>query len=121
MILVSRHDATAYAKWVGKRLPTEAEWEFAARGGLVGKVFPWGDDMAVARDYANCNDIGGRDKWGYCAPVGSLKPNGYGLYDMSGNVWEWCQGSYDTDITSSDHNSRVLRGGSWDSYAVACV
>ena len=58
MILVSRHDATAYAKWVGKRLPTEAEWEFAARGGLVGKVFPWGDDVAVARDYANCNDIG---------------------------------------------------------------
>ena len=64
MILVSRHDATAYAKWVGKRLPTEAEWEFAARGGLVGKVFPWSDDVAVARDYANCNDIGGRDKWG---------------------------------------------------------
>ena len=108
MILVSWHDATAYAKWVGKRLPTEAEWEFATRGGLVGKVFPWGDDKAVARDYANYDGIGGRDKWTYCAPVGSFKHNGYGLYDMSGNVREWCQDGYD------DYSSRVLRGGSWN-------
>ena len=108
MILVSWHDATAYAKWVGKRLPAEAEWEFAARGGLVGKEFPWGDSEAVARDYANYDGTGGKDKWEYCAPVGSFKPNGYGLYDMGGNVWEWCQDRYDSDKTS-----RILRGGSW--------
>ena len=89
-------------------MPAEAEWEFAARGGLVGKEFPWGDSEAVARDYANYSDIGGRDKWEYCAPVGSFKPNGYGLYDMGGNVWEWCQDRYDSDKTS-----RILRGGSW--------
>ena len=108
MILVSWHDATAYAKWVGKRLPAEAEWEFAARGGVVGKEFPWGDSKVVARDYANCDGTGGKDKWEYCAPVGSFKPNGYGLYDMGGNVWEWCQDRYDSDKTS-----RILRGGSW--------
>ena len=105
MILVSWHDATAYAKWVGKRLPAEAEWEFAARGGLVGKEFPWGDDFGVARDYANYKGTGGKDKWEFTAPVGSFKPNGYGIFDMPGNVWEWCQ--------DSDKTKRVLRGGSW--------
>ena len=74
MILVSWHDATAYAKWVGKRLPAEAEWEFAARGGLVGKEFPWGDSEAVARDYANYDGTGGKDKWEYCAQLVVLSP-----------------------------------------------
>ena len=109
MIYVTWHDATAYAKWVGKRLPTEKEWEYAARGGLIKKEYVWGDYEAVARDYANYDGTGGKDKREYCAPVGSFKLNGYGLYDMAGNVWEWCQDWYDSNKTR-----RVLRGGSWN-------
>ena len=88
MIYVSWFDATAYAIWADKRLPIEKEWEFAARGGLVDKEFSWGDDEAVARDYANYDGTGGKDQWeGYfrinagTAPVGSFKPNGYALFD----------------------------------------
>ena len=111
MIWVSWFDATAYAKWVGRRLPTEKEWEFAARGGLVDKTFIWGDDEAVARDYANFRGTGGKDKWDQStAPVGSFKPNGYGLFDMAGNVLEFCRDWYD-----SNQIYRVLRGGSWNS------
>ena len=110
MINVDWHDATAYAKSAGKRLPTQKEWEFAAGGGLIDKEYSWGNDVSLARDYANYRGVGGRDKWDrITAPVGSLQPNGYGLYDMAGNVWEWCQDSYD-----SDQKRKVLRGGSWD-------
>ena len=109
MIYVDWHDATAYAKWVGKRLTTEEEWDWAARGGLVNKKYSWGNDESLARDYANYFGTGGKDKWYYTtAPVGRFKSNGYGLYDMTGNAFEWCQDWYD-----SDKDYKVLRGGSW--------
>ena len=80
---VTWHAAMAYAQWAGKRLPTEAEWEYAARGGLVGKAYPWGDTISPAD--ANYNFSIGDTR-----EVGKYRPNDYGLYDMAGNVWEWC-------------------------------
>jgi formylglycine-generating enzyme required for sulfatase activity len=96
VVHVAFEDAVAYATWAGKRLPTEAEWEYAARGGLVGKPFVWGDEMEPGGKPA-ANTWQGEFPWqnlctdGYerTAPVGQFPPNGYGLYDMAGNVWEW--------------------------------
>ncbi|HIO80069.1 TPA: hypothetical protein EYG59_15945 [Candidatus Poribacteria bacterium] len=109
MIELSWYDAKAYAWWADKRLPTEVEWEYAARGGLVDKRFPWGDDGNVARDYANYAGDWWQGSVGVqTAPVGSLKPNSCGLFDMAGNASDWCQDWYD-----SGKDTKVLRGGSW--------
>jgi formylglycine-generating enzyme len=101
VVHVAYEDAEAYAAWIGQTLPTEAEWEFGARGGLEGKTYPWGDEF-MPGGQVMANTWHGEFPWQNARtgrhpttmPVGSFPPNGYGLYDMAGNVWEWTSDWY---------------------------
>ncbi|HSV27222.1 MAG TPA: SUMF1/EgtB/PvdO family nonheme iron enzyme, partial [Sedimentisphaerales bacterium] len=164
MVMVSWFGAVAYANWRsqqegrqpsyclttwtldfsrnGYRLPTEAQWEYAARGGLAGRRFPWGDTITHSQanyesssrySYDTSPTRGFHPAWNdgtmpYTSPVGSFPPNGFGLYDMAGNVWEWCNDWYGLYTSSPQTNPtgpttgscRVLRGGCWHHIAAHC-
>lgn len=114
VVQIAYPDAEAYAEWAGKRLPTEAEWEFAARGGLINKPYSWGDELKPEGKWAAniwqgkfpINDAA-EDGFAGISPVSQFPPNGYGLYDMAGNVWEWCSDWYRADY----YAQLALKGG----------
>ena len=130
VMFVSWKAAISYCEWRGARLPTEAEWEKAARGGLEGQKYPWADKFdGTLANYcdSNCtfkrNDSDFNDGYIDTAPVGAYPSNGYGLYDMAGNLWEWTTDWFDPDYYGNSPESnptgpedgitRVVRGGSW--------
>ena len=141
VVHVSFEDAVAYCNWIGKRLPTEAEWEYAAKGGQKDAIFTWGNDTSVLNSKANTwqgifpTSNTKEDGFERSSPVKSYPPNGYGLYDMAGNVWEWTQDWYDFEyynrLSKNDINrnpkgpektnnlnnpyaqEKVIRGGSF--------
>ncbi len=149
VVHVAYEDAIAYCKWAGRRLPTEAEWEYAARGKKNGTIYYWGNEALELNKYGNTwegnfpvsNSLG--DGFEMRAPVGSFEPNGYGLYDMSGNVWEWTNDWYNTEYYKElcikgeiannpkgatrayNHSNplakeRVIKGGSFLCSAIYC-
>lgn len=130
VVHVSWNDAQAFGQWSGQRLPTEAEWEYAARGGLEQKVYPWGDKLRPGGEH-RCNiwqgefpnyDTGDDAYTGTC-PVDAFPPNGFGLYSVTGNTWEWCADWFDSEFhrTAGRNNpqgpptgiARVMKGGSF--------
>ena len=138
VVHVSWHDALAFAGWAGGRLPSEAEWEYAGRGGLVRKRFPWGDRLVEGGRH-RCNVWQGefpqrdhaRDGYHGTAPVDAYEPNGFGLYNVVGNVWEWCsdlwtqgegtdQSLGGAEIASEHVAARVMKGGSYLCHASYC-
>jgi formylglycine-generating enzyme required for sulfatase activity len=137
VVHVSWNDAAAFAQWAGKRLPTEAEWEYAARGGLEQKLYPWGDELRPGGRHM-CNIWQGEfpnhdtaeDGYSAPAPVNAFPPNGYGLYTITGNVWEWCADWFDAAFhrTATRVNpagpqagsAKVMKGGSYLCHASYC-
>ena len=123
VVHVSWFDAVAYSKWTGKRLPTEAEWEWAARGGLQNKIYPWGNEP-VDEGKPKANTWQGhfpyqntlRDKFYGLAPVASFPANGYGLYDMAGNVWQWCADYYNNQYYQTIANGAINPRGPLKSF-----
>jgi formylglycine-generating enzyme required for sulfatase activity len=117
VVHVSYRDAEAYAEWAGKRLPTEAEWEFAARGGTAGLLYPWGNELLPGGKFVANTFQGdfphrdtGLDGFAGIAPVAQYPPNAFGLYDVAGNVWEWCSDWYNADyyLSLAKTNQNVI-------------
>jgi formylglycine-generating enzyme required for sulfatase activity len=137
VVHVSWNDAVAYANWAGKQLPTEAQWEYAARGALEQKLYPWGDDLTPAGEH-RCNIWQGRfpmedtaeDGFAGSCPVDAFQPNGFGIYSMTGNVWEWCADWFHTKFSAGNvlqdpagpatGETKVMKGGSFLCHASYC-
>jgi formylglycine-generating enzyme required for sulfatase activity len=136
VVHVSWNDAAAYAAWAGRSLPTEAQWEYAARGGLEQKLYPWGNDLTPGGQHM-CNIWQGEfprvdtaeDGFAGACPVDAFPPNGFGLYSITGNVWEWCADwfhtAFDTrprhhPIGPASGQAKVMKGGSFLCHASYC-